>query len=208
MSSTIFVMSNCFTIIISILIVSIILYLAVRKEPIVFMPMFTDKPQTPKDELVEYFARNFPRLAPVLIKENCESEEVPEELMNEFKARFGSYFKNKNEDIDPMLKHYTNNSYERNFKFEIKEICKTFKSLGEYINSERYPAMKLQDLAKEIERLHSEHFPQAVFISVILDRMLEVCNKYPDYNTDQIVNTHDLLTTSVVFYLSKPTNTQ
>ena len=121
MSNKVFELSNCFTIVISILIVSLIVYLAIRKEPIVFMPMFTNKPQTPKEELVEYFARNFPRLAPVLIKENCESEEVPEELMNEFKARFGSYFKNKNEDIDPMLKHYTNNSYERNFKFEIKD---------------------------------------------------------------------------------------
>lgn len=180
----------------------------VRKEPITFMPIFTNKPQTPKEELVEYFAKNFPRLAPVLIKDNCENEDVPDELMTEFKARFGVYFKNKNEDIDPMLKHYSHNSYERNFKFEIKEICKTFKSLGEYINSVHYPAMKLKDLAKEIERLHSEHFPQAVFISVILDRMLEVCNKYPEYNTNQIVNTHDLLTTSVIFYLTKPNNTQ
>ncbi len=208
MSKTIFTSSNLYTIIISIFIVGLIVYLMVRKEPIVFMPMFTNKPQTPKDELVEFFARNFPRLAPVLIKENCENENVPEELINEFKSRFGSYFKNKNEDIDPMLKHYSNNSYERNFKFEIKEICKTFKSLSEFINSVHYPAMQLKDLAKEIERLHTEHFPQAVFISVILDRMLEVCNKYPDYNTDQIVNTHDLLTTSVVFYLTKPNNTQ
>ncbi len=208
MSKTIFTSSNLYTIIISIFIVGLIVYLMVRKEPIVFMPMFTNKPQTPKDELVEFFARNFPRLAPVLIKENCENENVPEELINEFKSRFGSYFKNKNEDIDPMLKHYSNNSYERNFKFEIKEICKTFKSLSEFINSVHYPAMQLKDLAKEIERLHTEHFPQAVFISVILDRMLEVCNKYPEYNTDQIVNTHDLLTTSVVFYLTKPTNTQ
>lgn len=208
MSNTIFTLSNLSIIIITVLIVGLVVYLMVRKEPIVFMPMFTNKPQTPKDELVEYFSRNFPRLAPILIKENCESEDIPDELMNEFKERFGFYFKNKSEDIDPMLKHYANNSYERNFKFEIKEICKTFKSLGEYINSEHYPAMKLKDLSKEIERLHSEHFPQAVFISVILDRMLEVCNKYPEYNTDQIVNTHDLLTTSIIFYLTKPNNTQ
>ena len=208
MSNTIFTLSNLYTIVLTVLIVGIIIYLMVRKEPITFMPIFTNKPQTPKEELVEYFAKNFPRLAPVLIKDNCENEDIPDELMSEFKARFGFYFKNKNEDIDPMLKHYAHNSYERNFKFEIKEICKTFKSLGEYVNSVHYPAMKLKDLAKEIERLHSEHFPQAVFISVILDRMLEVCNKYPEYNTDQIVNTHDLLTTTVVFYLTKPTNTQ
>jgi hypothetical protein len=162
----------------------------------------------PKDELVQYFAMNWTTLAPVFLN-NCNgTEDVPVELMNNFKTRFGHYFKNSAEDIDPMLKHYTNGTYERNFKMEIKEICKTLNSMGDFINSPRYPAIQLKELAKEIEKLHNEHFPQAVFIAVILDRMLTICNTYPEYTIDQIVNTHDLLTISIIFYLTKPKNTQ
>ncbi len=50
--------------------------------------------------------------------------------------------------------------------------------------------------------VHTEHYPQAVFIAVILDRMLQICNTFPEYNIDQITNTHDLLTISVIFYLT------
>jgi hypothetical protein len=212
MESEILTPSNCLIIICALFVVSILLYLAVRKEQIVFTPISTSYPQTqtntPKDELIQYFAQNFPRLAPIFIKDNCDDEYVPPELMNEFKIKFGNYFKNKSEDKDPILKHYIHNTYERNFKMEINEICKTLNSLGKFINSPKYPALQLKDLAKEIDRLHSEHFPQAVFISVILDRMMQICNTYPEYSTDQIVNTHDLLTISIIFYLTKPTNTQ
>ena len=173
-----------------------------------FSPVFTNPPQNPKDELVQYFASNWSRLAPILIKDNCDDEYVPPELMNEFKMKFGKYFESEVEKYDPMMKTYVNGTYERNFKMEIKEICKTLTALGNFINSVRYPARQLKEVAVEIERLHTEHFPQAVFISVILDRMLQICNNYPEYTIDQIVNTNDPLTISIIFYLSKPKNTQ
>ncbi len=173
-----------------------------------FSPVFTNPPQNPKDELVQYFASNWSRLAPILIKDNCDDEYVPPELMNEFKMKFGKYFESEVEKYDPMMKTYVNGTYERNFKMEIKEICKTLTALGNFINSVRYPARQLKEVAVEIERLHTEHFPQAVFISVILDRMLKICNTYPEYTIDQIVNTNDPLTISIIFYLSKPKNTQ
>ena len=183
-------------------IIGIFIYLMVRKEGLQFASIFTSPPQSPKEELVEYFARNWTRLAPIFIKDNCDDENVPPELLQEFKNRFGQYFKNKAEDTDPMLKHYMSNTYERNFKMEIKEVCKTMLALKKFINDTHYPALQLKDLAKEIDRLHSEHYPHAVFISVILDRMLQICNTFPEYSIDQIVNTHDLLTTSVIFYLT------
>ncbi len=173
-----------------------------------FSPILTNPPQNPKDELVQYFASNWSRLAPILIKDNCDDESVPPELMNEFKMKFGKYFESEVEKYDPMMKTYVNGTYERNFKMEIKEICKTLTALGNFINSVRYPARQLKEVAVEIERLHTEHFPQAVFISVILDRMLKICNTYPEYTIDQIVNTNDPLTISIIFYLSKPKNTQ
>jgi hypothetical protein len=173
-----------------------------------FAPILTNPPQNPKEELVQYFASNWPRLAPIFIKDNCDDEYVPLELMNEFKMKFGHFFENKSEQIDPMMKHYLNGTYERNFKMEIKEICKTLTALGNFINNSKYPARQLKEVAIELERLHTEHFPQAVFISVIIDRMLQICNTYPEYNTDQISNTHDLLTISIIFYLTKPKNTQ
>lgn len=173
-----------------------------------FAPILTNPPQSPKDELVQYFALNWPRLAPIFIKDNCDDEYVPSELMEEFKMKFGHFFESKSEQFDPLLKKYMNGTYERNFKMEIKEICKTLTALGNFLTTGKYPARQLKEVAVEIERLHTEHFPQAVFISVILDRMLQICNTYPEYSTDQIANTNDLLTISIIFYLTKPKNTQ
>ncbi len=202
--------NKTFTALVPIFIVILLLTFFFNKESlqIQFAPILTNPPQNPKDELVQYFASNWPRLAPILIKDNCDDEYVPTELMNEFKMKFGSYFENKNEQSDPMMKHYLNGTYERNFKMEIKEICKTLTALGNFINSAKYPAIQLKEVAVELERLHTEHFPQAVFISVIIDRMLQICNTYPEYNVDQIANTNDLLTISIIFYLTKPKNTQ
>jgi hypothetical protein len=183
-------------------VIGIVIYIIVNKEGLQFAPIFTSPPQSPKEELVEYFARNWTRLAPIFIKDNCDDENIPPEILQEFKDRFGHYFKNKSEDSDPVLKHYMQNTYERNFKMEIKEVCKTMLALKKFINDTHYPSLQLKDLAKEIDRLHSEHYPQAVFISVILDRLLQICNTFPEYNIDQIVNTHDLLTISVIFYLT------
>ncbi len=204
-----------FTFIILLIVVGLVAYLIITEKP---SP--TSSPSSasiygvnsvasnPKEELVQYFAMNWTNLAPVFLN-NCDGEpSIPPEIMNDFKGRFGHYFKNKAEDMDPMLKHYSNGTYERNFQMEVKEICKTLNAMGEFINTPRYPARQLKELAVEIERLHNEHFPQAVFISVILDRMLSICNTYPEYTIDQIVNTHDLLTISIIFYLSKPKNTQ
>jgi hypothetical protein len=199
----------CLLIIILLLIGGMVLYLSNTSiKETIYATVLTKPPTNPKEELVQYFAMNWTQLAPVFLN-NCEGDPyIPSELMNDFKERFGHYFKNKTEDIDPMLKHYSNGTYERNFKMEIKEICKTLTAMGEFINTPRYPARQLKELAIEIERLHNEHFPQAVFIAVILDHMLKVCNTYPEYTIDQVVNTHDLLTTSIIFYLSKPNNTQ
>ena len=198
----------CLIIIIVLFIIGIIYHLSTSKESLLYASIIAKPPTNPKEELVQYFAMNWTQLAPVFLN-NCDSDPyIPPEIMNNFKERFGHYFKNTAEDIDPMLKHYSNGTYERNFQMEVREICKTLNAMGDFINGPRYPAIQLKDLAVEIERLHNEHFPQAVFISVILDRMLSICNKYPEYSIDQVVNTHDLLTISVIFYLSKPKNTQ
>jgi hypothetical protein len=201
----------CLLIIILLLIIVGLYYLSNSNiKETIYATIITKPPTSPKEELVQYFAMNWTQLAPVFLNpSNCEGDPyIPPEIMNDFKGRFGHYFKNTAEDMDPMLKHYSNGTYERNFKMEVKEICKTLRAMGEFINTPRYPARQLKELAVEIERLHNEHFPQAVFISVILDHMLKMCNTYPEYTIDQVVNTHDLLTTSVIFYLSKPNNTQ
>ena len=163
----------------------------------------------PKEDLVQYFAHNWPRLAPIMFRSNCEDDCVTEEVMVEFKKKFGEYFKNSDEENDPVIKHYANLTYERTFKMEFKEICKTLKKLGEFINN--YPvkdrSLRLKDMAIEIEKLHADHFPQAVFISVILDRMLIICNKFPEYTINQVTYTGDLLTTSIIYYLYLPKDT-
>jgi len=161
---------------------------------------------SPKEDLIQYFVTNWAKLAPYIIRKDCDNENIPPEILVDFKNKFGHYFKNKHEANDPMLEHYSNNTYERTFKMEFTEMCKTLKALGDFITTSpiRHQAISLKELGKEIERLHTEHFPQAVFISVILERILEVCNKYPEYNVDQIVNTHDLLTTTIIFYLVMP----
>ena len=163
------------------------------------------EPKNPKEELVNYFAVNWSRLAPILIKKDCEDDYVPQEIITEFSNKFGHYFKHQNEKIDPMLSHYSNGTFERTFKMEIKEICKTLNSLSDFINSKNN-SLELNQLVKEIERLHTEHFPQAVFIAVILDRMLETFNKFPNYNISQISNTNDLLTISIISYLTSNYN--
>lgn len=166
----------------------------------------TPKTNKPKEDLVQYFAHNWPRLAPVMFKSNCEDDCVSDEIMAEFKNRFGDYFKDKDEDNDPVIKHYANLTYERTFKMEFKEICKTLNKMRDFINN--HPVkdrdLRLKDIAKEIENLHADHFPQAVFISVILDRMLIICNKFPEYTINQVTYTGDLLTTSIIYYLYTP----
>lgn len=159
------------------------------------------EPKNPKEELVNYFSVNWSRLAPILIKKDCEDDYVPQEIITEFSNKFSHYFKHQNEKIDPMLSHYSNGTFERTFKMEIKEICKTLNSLSDFINSKNN-FLELNQLVKEIERLHTEHFPQAVFIAVILDRMLETFKKFPNYNISQISNTNDLLTISIISYLT------
>ena len=165
------------------------------------------EPKNPKEELINYFAINWSRLAPILIKKDCEDDYVPQEIITEFSNKFSHYFKHQNEKIDPMLSHYSNGTFERTFKMEIKEICKTLNSLSDFINTNsKNSSLALNQLVKEIERLHTEHFPQAVFIAVILDRMLETCNKFPNYNISQISNTNDLLTISIILYLTSNYN--
>ena len=167
------------------------------------------KTNKPKEDLVQYFAHNWPTLAPVMFKSNCDDDCVSDEVMVEFKKRFGDYFKDKDEENDPVIKHYANLTYERTFKMEFKEICKTLNKLRDFINN--YPVkdrdLRLKDIATEIQNLHADHFPQAVFISVILDRMLMICNKFPDYTINQVTYTGDLLTTSIIYYLYIPKNT-
>jgi hypothetical protein len=167
------------------------------------------KTNKPKEDLIEYFAHNWPKLAPVMFKSNCDDDCVSDEVMTEFKNRFGDYFKDKDEENDPVIKHYANLTYERTFKMEFKEICKTLNKLRDFINN--YPVkdrdLRLKDIAIEIEKLHADHFPQAVFISVILDRMLIICNKFPEYTINQVTYTGDLLTTSIIYYLYLPKNT-
>jgi hypothetical protein len=152
----------------------------------------------PKDELINYLVVNWDKLSPILIKNDCYDEYIPQEIIDDFNDKFGHYFRNKNEQIDPVLTHFSNGTYERNFKKEIHEICKIFNSLGEYIQKNNKNNLELNQLGKEIERLHTEHFPQAVFIAVILDRMLKICKKYPNYNINQIPDTKDLLTIKII----------
>ena len=78
----------------------------ISKEGLQFAPILTSSPQSPKEELVEYFARNWTRLAPIFIKDDCDDENIPSEILQEFKDRFGHYFKNKSEEADPVLKYY------------------------------------------------------------------------------------------------------
>ena len=92
------------------------------------------QPKNPKEELINYFAVNWYRLAPILIKKDCEDDYVPQEIITEFNYKFSHYFKHQNEKIDPMLSHYSNGTFERTFKMEIKEICKTLNSLSNFIN--------------------------------------------------------------------------
>ncbi len=171
-----------------------------------FLHKKTDKP---KDDLIQYFAQNWPKLAPIMFRSNCEDDCVTDEIMTEFKKKFGDYFKDKDEENDPVIKHYANLTYERTFKMEFKEICKTLNKLRDFINN--YPVkerdLRLKDIAVEIHKLHADHFPQAVFISVILDRMLQICNKYPEYTINQVTYTGDLLTTSIIYYLYLPKET-
>jgi len=165
------------------------------------------EPKNPKEELINYFAINWSRLAPILIKKDCEDDYVPQEIITEFSNKFSHYFKHQNEKIDPMLSHYSNGTFERTFKMEIKEICKTLNSLSDFINiNSKNSSLALNQLGKEIERLHTEHFPQAVFIAVILDRMLETCKKFHNFNISQISNTNDLLTISIILYLTSNYN--
>ena len=169
------------------------------------------QPKNPKEELINYFAINWSRLAPILIKKDCEDDYVPQEIITEFNNKFSHYFKHQNEKIDPMLSHYSNGTFERTFKMEIKEICKTLNSLSDFINinsnsNSKNSSLELNQLIKEIERLHTEHFPQAVFIAVILDRILETCKKFPNYTISQISNTNDLLTMSIILYLTSNYN--
>ena len=165
------------------------------------------EPKNPKEELINYFAINWSRLAPILIKKDCEDDYVPQEIITEFSNKFSHYFKHQNEKIDPMLSHYSNGTFERTFKMEIKEICKTLNSLSDFINTNsKNSSLALNQLGKEIERLHTEHFPQAVFIAVILDRMLETCKKFHNFNISQISNTNDLLTISIILYLTSNYN--
>ncbi len=202
-------MNTLCILLLTIVVISVLIYLGNKikiTENAYFFNTNSSKPPSPKEELIQFFATNWAKLAPYIIRKDCDDENIPQEIINEFKVRFGHYFKNKNEDNDPMLQHYSNNTYERTFKMEFSEMCKTLKAMGDFITNypSRDQAVSLKDLGKEIERLHTEHFPQAVFISVILERMLEVCNKFPEYNVDQIVNTHDLLTMTIIFYLVMP----
>lgn len=170
----------------------------------ILKPIKTNELINPKDELINYFGVNWNKLEPILIKNDCYDEYVPQEILDEFNNKFGHYFRNKNEEIDPVLTHFSNGTYERNFKKEIQEICKTLNSLSDFLK--KNSSLELNQLGKEIERLHTEHFPQAVFIAVILDRMLEICKKYSNYNINQIADTKDLLTMSIILSLTSKTN--
>ena len=196
-------------ILLTILVIGLFLYFAFHLnilEYTILPAKKSDIVASPKEDLIQYFVTNWAKLAPYIIRKDCDNENIPPEILADFKKKFGHYFKNKHEEHDPMLQHYSNNTYERTFKMEFTEMCKTLKALGDFMTTSpiRHQALSLKELGKEIERLHTEHFPQAVFISVILERMIDICNKYPEYNVDQIVNTHDLLTTTIIFYLVMP----
>ncbi len=199
--------NSCIIIFVTVIVIGVLMYMRVRTEHMELPTSIpTSIPTNPKEELIQYFATNWVKIASVIFKKNCDDENIPQDFLNEFKNKFGHYFKNKHADLDPVLNHYVNGTYERTFKMEFKEICTTLKKLGDFINS--YPTDKkdidLKTLGKQLEVLHTEHFPQAVFISVILERMIEVCKEYPDYNINQISNTHDQLTMSIIFYLYMP----
>jgi len=200
-------MNTIIIILITGLVLGVLIYKQVRTENMnIPSSVSTAPPKNPKEELIQYFATNWARIASVVFNKSCDDENMPQDFLDEFKNKFGHYFKNKHAEYDPVLSHYLNGTYERTFKMEFKEMCTTLKKLGDYINN--YPTDKkdidLKTLGKQLEILHTEHFPQAVFISVILERMLEVCKEYPDYNINQIANTHDQLTMSVIFYLYMP----
>lgn len=186
-------------ILLSILITMVLisLFLLTKTESLNFQVPYvapTQKPN-PKQELIDYLAFNWDRLYPHFMKDNCDDNVCPE-IMNEFTQKFGHYMTSQDEKKDPILEHYAKGTYYRGFQMEFREICQTLKKLQKYIKNNQ--STQLKEMKKELELLHTEHFPQAVFISVILDQMAKTCSKFPYYSLTQIVNTNDLLTISVV----------
>jgi len=194
--------SNTLIIVAVLIILLFLSYIIFYRKSIEPIGLYKRKPSSenvnPKQELLEYFSENWARLSPYLITEDCERDCVPSFIISDFKARFGHYFTHRMEHQDVMLNKYANGTFERTLKMEFREICQTFIKLGEFIKKYQTKSVELRTLSKELERLHHEHFPQAVFISVIIERMINTFNKYPDYDINQISYVQDPLTISII----------
>uniref|UniRef100_A0A6C0E7U6 Uncharacterized protein n=1 Tax=viral metagenome TaxID=1070528 RepID=A0A6C0E7U6_9ZZZZ len=153
--------------------------------------------RNPKKELIDYFARNWDNLKVYFINNNnkdCNDIKIPYELEEDFYNKFGDYFGVKSSDS--MMETFAFRNYQITFKMEFREICQSLTTLKKYLRDN--PDINLNILGKYLELLHNEHFPQAVFISVILDEMVRTCQKYPDLTLYQIAQTNSLLTMKII----------
>lgn len=155
----------------------------------------SQKEPNPKKELVEYFAYNWDNLKPYLLASDCQNLKMPENIQNEFKDKFGVYFLEKMPMSDPMVEKFREKHYQREFEMEFREICQTFTKLKTYLQGQAdLQSLKLKNLGHHLEWLHNQHFPQAVFISVILDEMVRTCQENPDLSVLEVSKTDSLLT--------------
>jgi hypothetical protein len=153
--------------------------------------------KNPKKELIDYFAYNWDDLKIYLINNDCDNINIPIKLEETFYDTFGNYFSlNTSENTDTMMTTFAFRNYQMTFEMEFREICQILTMLKKYILN--HPDVHLNTLGKYLELLHHEHFPQAVFISVILDEMLRTCQTYPDLRLHQISQTNNLLTMKII----------
>ena len=153
--------------------------------------------RNPKKELIDYFAHNWDNLKVYFINNNnkdCNDIKIPYELEEDFYNKFGDYFGVKSSDS--MMETFAFRNYQITFEMEFREICQSLTMLKKYLRDN--PDINLNILGKYLELLHNEHFPQAVFISVILDEMVRTCQKYPDLTLYQIAQTNSLLTMKII----------
>jgi hypothetical protein len=152
------------------------------------------KKLNPKQELADYFAYNWDDLKVHFFSKDCNNIKIPIKLEEDFYNRFGQYFAFKNND--PVIEAFAFRNYQMTFKMEFREICQTLTTLKKYLLNNQ--DINLNSLGKYLELLHNEHFPQAVFIAVILDEMVRTCQKYPELTLHQIGQTNSLLTMKVI----------
>ena len=75
-------------IILTVVVIGILTYMSLRTETGYFSVVPISKPKSPKEQLVDYFAMNWSRIAKILIRKNCEDDNIPQEFIDEFIENF------------------------------------------------------------------------------------------------------------------------